>query len=195
MLGVARPGIAPLAPGQMDDAPSVDESALPAPPGYEPARELGATIGPGAVADRVMAQVRDKERDRRRRRFVAGPQPPNKAKVDPKAARVDDERGSPRALALVFAAGVLALAAVLVALFWPSPPPLQARARADDKGREGVELVCKSCPDGTKLTIAGTSATIAGGMALLPIPATLSVGENRFKVDIDSPPATAATRW
>ena len=29
---------------------------------------------------------------------------------------------------------------------------------ADAAGQEGVELVCKSCPDGTRLTIAGASA-------------------------------------
>jgi hypothetical protein len=182
LLGVARPGIAPLAPGELDD---VAVAPLADPPGYEPARELGATMGPGAIADLDLGLAKDKDRahDRRRRRFVAAAPVP-KAAV--KAARRED--GSSRwALALVFTAGALALVAVLVVFFWRSAPPLQARARADDKGREGVELTCQSCPDGTKLTIAGVTAVTAGGMALVPLPTVLSVGENRFKVDIDRP--------
>ncbi len=81
----------------------------------------------------------------------------------------------------------MALAAVMVALFWPSAPPLTARPRADASGREGVELTCKSCPDGTKLIIAGASALTSGGVALVPLPTALSVGENRLKVEIDRP--------
>jgi len=87
----------------------------------------------------------------------------------------------------VFTAGGLALAAVLVALFWPSPPPLTARAKADAGGREGVEVSCKSCPDGTRVTIGGASAVMASGAALVPLPAALSVGENRLKVAVDRP--------
>jgi hypothetical protein len=188
LLGVARPGIAPLTPGELDGAPAfAGGPARPDPAGYEPARELGATIGEGAMPEAVVAQIRERERerDRRRRRMIAGPAGLRHADVKP--ARRDDERASRRALAMVLAAGGLALAAVLVALFWPSAPPLTARARADATGREGVELVCKSCPDGTKLTIAGTSAVAAAGVALVPLPTALSVGENRFKVAIDRP--------
>ncbi len=195
LLGVARPGIAPLAPGLLDDAPIGSPVAEPDPPGYEPARELGATMGPAALSDAILGQQRDRERDRRRRRIVADLAPPKgvvgkgvSAKGGPaKAARREEDRTSRRALAVVLTAGGLALAAVLVQLFWPVPPPLEARPRADATGREGVELVCKSCPDGTKLTIAGASGTTAAGVALVPIPSSLSVGENRFRVDIDRP--------
>jgi hypothetical protein len=190
LLGVALPGIAPLAPGQAAGAllpPVRAEGAGPSrhepdPPGYEPARELGATMGPSAMSESVIAKIREQERDRRRRRaiVVAAPKPA-------KPRRREDERTSPRALAIVFAAGGLALAAVLVLVFWPSAPPLTARARADGSGREGVELTCKSCPDGTKLSVGGASATTTGGIALVPLPTALSVGENRLKVDIDRP--------
>jgi hypothetical protein len=182
LLGVARPGIAPLAPGQPYEPPAPEPE--PDPPGYEPAHELGATLGPGAVPAAMGALVRNKERDRRRRRMVAGPVAP-RAEVAHAARR--EARSTRGALALVVTAGVLAFVAVLVAVLW-SPPPLTARARAEAAtGREGVELVCKSCPDGTKLTIGGATAVTSAGVALVPLPTALSLGENRFKVAIDRP--------
>jgi hypothetical protein len=179
LLGVARPGIAPLAPGE-DEQPSDPE---PDPPGYAPARELGATIG-AAAAPGILEKAREGRADRHRRRVVA---PAIEGAARAKVARRSEERGSRRALALVFAAGTLALAAVLIAVFLPSPPPLLARARADAQGHEGVELVCKTCPEGTKLTIEGVTGVTAAGVALIALPAPLSVGENRFKVAIDRP--------
>ncbi len=190
LLGVALPGIAPLAPGQASSAAPVAAAPPPeeaAPPGYQPAGELGATMGPGAVPAALAAQLRDHERDRRRRRMLAGGVEPRKKVPAVKPVNVEEERASRRALAVVVTAGGLALAAVLVALFWPSPPPLTARPRADASGHEGLEVVCKSCPDGTKLTIGGTTAVTAGGVALVPLPTPLQVGDNRLKVDIDRP--------
>jgi hypothetical protein len=188
LLGVARPGIAPSAPGELDDDALTLAAVAAAPregdpPNYEPARELGATMGPAAL--RNLPPARDAGLDRRRRRIVAPP--PARVSAAKPVRRTPEDKGSRRALALVFAAGALAFAAVLVAVFWPSPPPLQARARADASGREGVELTCKTCPDGTKLTIGSASATTTAGQALIPLPAALAVGENRFKVAIDRP--------
>ncbi|MFT3775122.1 MAG: zinc ribbon domain-containing protein [Minicystis sp.] len=176
LLGVARPGIAPLAP---DERPPEDE---PDPPNYEPARELGATMGADALRD-IRPPSDWQRKDHKQRRAL------DLQRVAPRkqAPPAGDEPVSRRALAVVLAAGGLAIAAVLVAIFWPSPPPLTARARADAGGREGVELTCKSCPDGTKVTISGASAVMAGGVALVPLPAALSVGENRFRVEIDRP--------
>ncbi len=195
LVGVARPGIAPLAPGHdAPPAPAEDPGhagspvGQPAPPGYEPARELGATMGPGAMPELMAAQVREHERDWRRRRILAqGPAVPRPRGAAAKPVNADDERASRRALVVALTAGGLALSAVLVALFWPSPPPLTGRPRADSTGKEGVELVCKSCPDGTKLSISGATAMTTGGVALVPLPTALLVGDNRLKVDIDRP--------
>src|SRR5262249_18983399 len=70
LLGVAGPGIAPLAPGYAhvsDDELETVEIPSPAreppPPGYEPAGELGATMGPSAVPERFAAQLRNREHD------------------------------------------------------------------------------------------------------------------------------------
>ena len=181
LLGVARPGIAPLAPGaELETEPTPEDR--PDPPGYQPARELGATMGPEAVGDLRAPPGWEADRARQKRRRAAAHAAPRRVIVP-----VGDEPVSRRALAIVFTAGGLALAAVLVAVFWPSPPPLTARARADAGGREGVELTCKSCPDGTKVTVGGASATMTGGVALVPVATTLSVGENRLRVEIDRP--------
>jgi hypothetical protein len=133
----------------------------------------------------VLARARDKQADQRRRRMVAGPVEGSKGEAA--KPRRDEARSARGALALVVTAGVLAFVAVLVAVLW-SPPPLTARARAEAAtGREGVELSCKSCPDGTKLTIGGVSAVTSAGVALVPLPTALSLGDNRFKVSIDRP--------
>jgi hypothetical protein len=183
LLGVARPGIAPLAPGV---AAEPDEPEPPRgtanPPGYAAMRELGVTMGPAAGLPWAKPLPQPKlgspaMRDMRRRRHLPA------AMIPPKRRQAI----SKRALAVIFAALGLALAAALVALFWPSAPPLTARARADADGRDGVELRCKSCPDGTRVSVGAASATMTGGTALVPLPTALSVGENRMKVAIDRP--------
>lgn len=184
LLGVARPGIAPLAPGV---APDFDDPDVPPPDerpqSYSELGELGATIGssPRARWPKLPAlNPRDKAaRDELRRRHH-----PAIGGAVPRPRRAPSSK---RALAVVFAAGGLGLAAVLFALFWPSAPPLTARARADAEGHEGVELQCKSCPDGTKVRIGEASATMTEGRALVALPAALSLGENRMKVAIDRP--------
>ena len=197
LLGVARPGIAPLRPGEAPepepedrldpDAPTTayvrePDANEPEPYGYQAADELGATVGPGAMGRRpAMPRQPAWEGGKRRHRI----DPLNAARIV-KAKKTADP-STKRALAVVTSAGALALLAVLVAVFWPSPPPLSARARADAEGREGVELTCKSCPDGTKVTIGAVSATIAGGTALVPLSTALSLGENRMKVAVDRP--------
>jgi len=194
LLGVARPGIAPLRPGV---APEPEEPLDPddptqlyvrdsstgkeAPHGYQPADELGATVGPAAMG-RNQAIPRQPPWEGGKRRHRIDP-----VRIVPaKRAKITDPANK-RALAVVIAAGGLALIAVLVAVFWPSAPPLSARARADAEGREGVELTCKSCPDGTKVSIDAASAIMADSTALVPLPTALSLGENRMKVVVDRP--------
>jgi hypothetical protein len=191
LVGVARPGIAPVAPGAPPAPPppappppvQSQQRAEPEPRRPEPVRELGATAGAEALREIRPPPGWEEEKKKRQRRVVALPAMARRAPAAPPG----DEPISRRALAVVLAAGGLALVAVLVALFWPSPPPLTARPRADSSGREGVELTCKSCPDGTTVSIEAASATVTGGVALIPLPAALSVGPNRFKVSIDRP--------
>ena len=195
LLGVARPGIAPLRPGEAPepedlldpDAPTTAYVREPdpiedAPYGYRAADELGATVGPAAMGRRPGIPRQPAWEGGKRRHRI---DPPRGVAVVRAKKGVDPS--TKRALAVVIAAGALALVAVLVAVFWPSAPPLSARARADAEGREGVELTCKSCPDGTRVTIGADSATMAGGTALVPLKTALALGENRMKVAVDRP--------
>jgi hypothetical protein len=161
MIGVAMPGIAPLAPGE-DEAHD-----------YQPAAELGATIAPQQDHPAWSAPSGRPHR---------APLPLQPSKVASKPARPPK-----RAVAIVVAAGVLATAAVLFAVLWPSPPPLVARARVDAEGREVVEIRCASCPDGTQLSLGGASAKVAAGVAEVPVASPLSVGQNILKIAIDRP--------
>jgi hypothetical protein len=178
LVGVARPGIAPLAPGVAAEP----EEAPPPPPAndrpYEPALELGATIAPRKFAWPPPASPRSPQPARVRRAHPRLALPPP-AKAQPRAGR--------RALVLMIAAGVLAAGAVLFVLLWPDAPPLTARARADAGGREVLELRCETCPDGTVVAVGEGRATMAGGVAQIPLAAPLSVGENRMKVTVDRP--------
>ncbi|WP_437792571.1 zinc-ribbon domain-containing protein [Sorangium sp. So ce693] len=170
LVGVARPGIAPLAPGAPADPepdPELDSR-------YQPAGELGATIAPARFRAPPLQNPALMRPHRLKHRL-----PPPKGERRPRTSR--------RAVAVVVAGGVLALGAVLFALLWPSAPPVTARARADAGGREVIELRCDSCPDGTAVSIGEGRATTAGRVAQIPLASPLSVGENRMKVAIDRP--------
>ncbi|WP_437903266.1 zinc-ribbon domain-containing protein [Sorangium sp. So ce327] len=170
LVGVARPGIAPLAPGApADPEPDPELDAR-----YQPAGELGATIAPARFRAPPLQNPALMRPHRLKQRL-----PPPKGERRPRTSR--------RAVAVVVAGGVLALGAVLFALLWPSAPPVTARARADAGGREVIELRCDSCPDGTAVSIGEGRATTAGRVAQIPLASPLSVGENRMKVAIDRP--------
>ncbi|XXX73656.1 zinc ribbon domain-containing protein [Sorangium sp. So ce134] len=170
LVGVARPGIAPLSPGApADPEPDPDLEAR-----YQPAGELGATIAPMRFRAPELRNPVLMRPHRLKQRLA--PAPPKKR-----------ARSSRRAIAVVAAGGVLALGAVLFALLWPSAPPVTARPRADAGGREVIELRCDSCPDGTAVSIGEGRATIAGRVAQIPLASPLSVGENHMKVAIDRP--------
>jgi hypothetical protein len=165
MIGVAMPGIAPLNPGaELEPEPAI-------PGDYRPASELGATVAPVRTWQPDLA--RSEQRDYRRHRL---PIPRSKPKPEPK-----------RAIYVLAAAGALVLAAGIVWLFWPSVPPLSARARVDAEGREVVEVQCPGCPDGTKISIGGGEAIVAKQFAAVPVAAPLSVGENLLKIAVDRP--------
>lgn len=180
LLGVARPGIAPIAPGvdeTVDDTPGLADEGTVNDTVDEPPRELGATLVPQR-APRAPSP-RDMQLVRRQRRPApeAGARPRKEAAPGP----------SRRALALVIAGGVLAVFAVLFVVFWPDPPPVTARARVDAGGRDVLEVRCQTCPDGTAVSVGEARATVTGGVAQIPLAAPLSVGDNRMKVAIDRP--------
>ncbi|TKD02777.1 zinc ribbon domain-containing protein [Polyangium fumosum] len=182
LLGVARPGIAPLR--------ATDPSAEPARAGRarEMPHELGATIVPEVMerlrgANHARPPARDRDRDKlARKRLVL---PPVQPRGEIPRERVRKNRR--RALPVILTAGLLVVFAGVFAVLYTSPPPLTARVQATPEGREAVEIECPSCPDGTKVQIHAASADVKKHVALVTLPAPLALGENRLKVSLDRP--------
>lgn len=176
LLGVARPGIAPLDPMAKKPSPPLLREV-------EPAQELGATIG-GSAASVDRAQLAAGALGKRMAGFDRGRL---------KAAAALGRAGEPKPAArrgtavVIIAAGLLAVGAVLFAVLWRSAPPLSARATVDATGKEVLEVRCESCPDGTIVEIGSGKGEISGGEAIVAADLPLSVGDNQMRVAIDRP--------
>jgi hypothetical protein len=184
LLGVARPGIAPLSAG----APPATHASSPAaakspPPAYQPFEELGATAQvPRPVQREVQKELARAKLDAHplgRRRVDRAPVPIENAKRR--------EARSRRPLILLGVATVVVIGAVLAAVFWPRSLPIEAQVRAADGGNEVLDLVCSSCPDGTNVSWRGNDATFKSGRATLTLPAPLPIGDSTIKVAVDRP--------
>ncbi len=190
-----EPAPAPVVASPIQVAPPIAARPIPPPPrssssrgdppGYQPAQELGATMN-GAVAVRVPPQARKVpehlERRYRGQRDLKLRPPAKKAAAAPPA-----DKGTKKAILLLGAGGAVGVAAVVAVLFWPSAPAISGRPRTDPSGKDGVELTCTTCPDGTVLTVGTASATVTAGGAFVPLPAPLPVGGSRLDVAIDRP--------
>jgi len=159
VIGVARPGIAPLNPGQAKPpaptpaaAPSAGAAGYPS-SGSLPSAGAGMTVNPlpthGATAPRSA-------------RNTSAPKPG----IPPLAA-----------VSMVGAAGLFAAAAV-VWLFYRGHGSIEARAAALADGKEQLELACSACDDGTVVRLDAANATFSGHHASLPLSRPLKVGEN-----------------
>ncbi|NUP12443.1 MAG: hypothetical protein HOW73_40880 [Polyangiaceae bacterium] len=189
LMGVARPGIAPLRPG-VQKTP-IDDRDEP-PPSYRPLEELGATQhvprqrnGPAPAANLAKAHLQnthplgkrrfDKRAELRKQQMVVGV-----GRKKPSSSK--------RAIFVLAAAAVLVIGAVAVVMLWPSQPPLKAQVRATDGGAEVLDVTCASCPDGTTLALRGATETeVKGGRATLSLETPLQVGDNSMRVTIDRP--------
>ncbi|AKT43154.1 uncharacterized protein CMC5_073840 [Chondromyces crocatus] len=178
LLGVARPGIAPTAPGLAGESDLEQESLAPTWDGVEPTvddtfQELGATLAPRhSPTVKVPRKLRF---DPRRARLIPGAKPAKGGKA------------SRQALWLILAGAVIAVASVLFVVLWPDPPPVTAQAREDANGNEVLEVRCPTCPDGTVVSVGTAQATAADGTAQVPLPTALPVGPNRLKIALDRP--------
>src|SRR5262249_30808422 len=144
MMGVAMPGIAPLAPGVVKEtpvpqgAPPVDGSTV-AVPGFVAGQTVGVGFAPEVTA-----------RHGERRRSNAPPTPPP----------------SQSSATIAIASGLLlAGGAVAFALFWRSPAPLRAEARVDANGADLLHVTCATCPDGTEVRAGESKAQVNGHAA------------------------------
>ena len=173
MLGVAMPGIAPLAPGvakpRPDEPVAFDSRQVAPSPGRAP-------WDPGApTADSRMAVP------------VSGG-PDLQAARPPQAVPGVRPPLYKHPASIAIAAGLLLAGGALVfALAWRSPAPLRAEARLDPMGKDVLHLSCASCQDGTQIRIESSSAVVSKQTADLTLASPLAVGDNRFVVDVDRP--------
>jgi len=195
LLGVARPGIAPLRPG-VQKTPVIPEEAPP--PSYRPLEELGATQHVARIANRQGLERPGLERQGAQApRIKAEPAHPLGKRRFDKAIRIDalkrdrDKRpaapSSKRALWLLGLAPVLVVGAIAAVLLWPSAPPLKAQVRAAEGGAEVLDVTCDSCPDGTLLKVRDAEAKVLSGRATLPLVAPLAIGDTELKISVDRP--------
>ncbi|HYP98462.1 MAG TPA: hypothetical protein VER96_07300 [Polyangiaceae bacterium] len=163
VIGVARPGIAPLNPGQAKQAPPAPTPSTvvmaPSAGGHPSSGSLPSAGGAGAVNPGPSAQG---------------------APASGRSARnAPPKQGIPAlaAVSMVGAAGLFAAAAV-VWLFYRGHGSIEARATAQADGKEQLELSCSACDDGTVVRLDAANATFSGHHASLPLSRPLKVGEN-----------------
>lgn len=106
----------------------------------------------------------------------------------PEAPRLPAKRGVPAVVVVLIVFLLVAAAGGAAAFFvLRSGAPLAAAPQLDENGRESLKISCASCPDGTTVSLGASSAQVAGGAAVLPLPAPLSIGDNDLEVKIDRP--------
>ena len=157
VLGVARPGIAPLNPGQAKPA----TAPIAAPPAGAAAPVAWNPAPPPSAQPRAEGPV--------------SPRLPQPRRISLTAT-----------LAIVGAAMLLVMAVVAFFML-RGHGSVTARASLDGKGNELLELSCSECPDGTKTWIDTAPVAFQGGKALLSLQAPLKVGENPIVLVLERP--------
>jgi hypothetical protein len=154
MLGVARPGIAPLHAGQArpEPPPAAAPVAAPAPAPAAAAFAPSARSGPSSSPDEPIV-----------------------------ARRPGLPKG---AVVLVAVAALLAVTAGVVAFLWESPRPIRAEVVLDDRGAEALALTCDDCADGTTVASGSSKVTFTGKKAQLPLSRPLEIGKNEIVVAV-----------
>ena len=160
VLGVARPGIAPLNPGQAKPVPAVVAPAAgsgPSPP-----------VAPVPVAWQ--------------------PPPATASPQGPRSHRSGaSSRVSLTAALAMMGSAMLLVIAVLAFFMLRGHGSVTARASLDAKGTEQLDLSCSECPDGTKTWIDSAPVAFRGGKATLKLQAPLKVGENPIVLVLERP--------
>jgi hypothetical protein len=168
ILGVARPGIAPINPGLSKPSPALPSEPFPSAPPPPPLQGPEPSVPPEAPQLRPAVE-----------------------------AQKEASRATPRKLSLpaFFLAGVvLALLGIGAMLYASSRSALsiEARATLDERGHEQLELSCPSCADGTRVRLASASAVFNRQKATLRLERPLSVGVQRFGLSVLEPGSAKA---
>lgn len=97
------------------------------------------------------------------------------------------------ALVLLISGGVLLISAVVFAVLWKGPNPLSAIITTDASGNDRVDVVCESCPDGTRLAHGDVTAEVRERKAYLTLKQPLPLGEHVLTFDVTRPGGKAET--
>jgi hypothetical protein len=168
MMGVARPGIAPLNPGQAKLPTATPAGSAPAHAAPASHPSSGSLPAASEIGGNPLPSAR-----------------PLAPAVRSSRQGTPAKQGIPAlaAVSMVGAAGLFAAAAV-VWLFYRGHGSLEARATALADGKEQLELTCSACDDGTVARLDAANATFAGHHASLPLSRPLKVGENPMTITL-----------
>ncbi len=185
MIGVAMPGIAPVAP-----------SAAPPPNAAAGRGELRTMLGvamPGIAPTHDRAPANHAQPQHAPLAPAAIPPivpapPPLVQEPLPAPPVVVTKKGG---LPLGIVAGVVGLlvaaAGVGVYFFWKAGPPLVVKPRLGPQGDEQLVLTCPTCPDGTTAGLLGAKGTFANKEAAIELPSPLKLGDNPLEIVLDRP--------
>jgi hypothetical protein len=162
VMGVARPGIAPVRPGIEKPRSDPPPAAAPAPSPFQ--------YAPAPVN-------------------VPLPQAPlgeDELRVVPGSGR---SRRIPFGAAIaISAAAALLTAAGVALLLYRSRGTLEAKVALDRDGREQLELVCEGCADGATVRLGSASARFQAKKAALRLDRALAIGDNQLTLALERQP-------
>jgi hypothetical protein len=171
MLGVAIPGIAPLAASQ-----------APAPPASHGPASVRHGDGPMQAPVRRAAPLASTVA------LVAAPAPLEEVSA-PSAPRIVKTGGVSLVTVAAILGGLVAVGGVAAAFLLRHPPPISAQPKASPDGKDILHLTCdpSSCKDGTTVALGAIKTSFTGGQADLTLADPLRVGDNDLALQITRP--------
>jgi hypothetical protein len=158
MLGIARPGIAPLNPGMEKARAPLAPPPAPPPVPAEPPLAQPWQPAPASVPGEVPAGV-------------------------PRPLRIP----AGAAVAIVGAAALLAAAGV-AAFLYHERGAVEATLGTSADGRDRLSLVCKGCADGSSVRIGNARAEFHAGRAEVELAEKLGVGDDKIAAELERRP-------
>jgi hypothetical protein len=162
VMGVARPGIAPINPGaeKRPEAAAPAHAPAPAPFQYSPAPIESPSLQPPLGEEEL--------------RVVPGS---GRARRIPFGAAI-----------AISAAAALLTAAFVALLLYRSRGTLEAKVALDGEGREQLELRCEGCADGATVRLGSASARFKAQKAALRLDRPLGIGDNQITLALERQP-------
>jgi hypothetical protein len=172
VMGVARPGIAPLNPGHAKAAAPNSVPPAPLAPPPPPAAPAPPAAYPAPSPPAA---------------WPSTPAPGLGATAPLSPRRVEPNRISLTATLAIVAAAMLLVLAVMAFFMLRGHGSVTARPSLDESGNEFLDLSCSECPDGTTVGIDSSPVPFKAGKARLKLSAPLKVGENPIVLVLERP--------